>query len=336
MIVKQGNSGLWPNWPVLIGWACALCMLTLAAKADFSTRPEVRAWVLEQSDLGFSHAEVMQMLKVTKRQPKVLPILAKAPESNWVWSDYRARLLSTQRIKAGKKFIKAYASELALVADTYGVEARYIAAIAGVETNYGGYTGRFPVLGTLATLAFEHPRRQSFFRKELAHYLRLSYQQGFDPLSVRGSAAGAMGMAQFMPSSYQAYAKDGDGDGAIDLLSNTSDSLASIANYLARHGWREGEPVILPIAMHSTVVAVSKQAKKGGELGAYWQQSGVALATGVDWPLQQDVQYRLYSFSTHEKPEYILATGNFYAITRYNHSLWYARLVTELAEAIQE
>ena len=335
-MVKQRNSGLLPNWPVLIGWACALCMLTLAAKADFSTRPAVRTWVLDQSDLGFSHAEVMQMLKVTKRQPKVLSILSKAPESNWVWSDYRERLLTAQRIKAGKKFIKANASELALVADTYGVEAHYIVAIAGVETNYGGYTGRFPVLGTLATLAFEHPRRQSFFRKELAHYLRLSHQQGFDPLTVRGSAAGAMGIAQFMPSSYQTYAKDGDGDGVIDLLSNTSDSLASIANYLARHGWREADPVFLPLSADSIVKSVSKKPKKGGETLQFWQQSGVTLAKNMAWPVQKDVKYRLYPFTTHNKPEYILATGNFYAITRYNHSLWYARLVSELAMAIQE
>ena len=335
-MVKQRNSGLLPNWPVLIGWACVLCMLTLAAKADFSTRPEVRTWVLDQSDLGFSHAEVMQMLKLTKRQPKVLPILAKAPESNWVWSDYRERLLTAQRIKAGKKFIKANASELALVADTYGVEAHYIVAIAGVETNYGGYTGRFPVLGTLATLAFEHPRRQSFFRKELGHYLRLSHGQGFDPMTVRGSAAGAMGMAQFMPSSYQAYAKDGDGDGVIDLLNNTADSLASIANYLARHGWRQGEPVILPLSADSLVKSISKKPKKGGETLQFWQHSGVSLAKNMAWPAQKYVKYRLYPFTTHNQPEYILATGNFYAITRYNHSLWYARLVSELAMAIQE
>ena len=325
-----------PKRPFLIGWACVLCMLVLDAKADFSTRPEVQAWVLEQSDLGFSHAEVVDMLKATKRQPKVLSVLAKAPESNWVWSDYRKRLLSTQRIAAGQKFIRENASELALVADTYGVEAQYIVAIAGVEANYGGYTGRFPVFGTLATLAFEHPRLQTFFREELAHYLRLSYQQGFDPLSARGSAAGAMGMAQFMPSSYQAYAKDGDGDGVIDLLNNSSDSLASIANYLARHGWREGEPVILPLSVDSIVKSVSKKPKKGGETLQFWQQSGVSLAKDVAWPPQKDVKYRLYPFSTHEKPEYILATGNFYAITRYNHSLWYARLVSELAMAIQE
>lgn len=320
--------------PVLVGLFSLSCMLAAPVAADFSTRPEVKAWLGEQSDLGFSHEQVVTLLKQTKRQPKVLPVLAKAPESNWVWADYRKRLLSQQRIRAGRKFMQEHAQDLAQAAAAYGVEAQYIAAIAGVETNYGGFTGRFPVLGTLATLAFEHPRRQTFFRKELAHYLRLSHAQGFDPLSVRGSAAGAMGMAQFMPSSYQAYAKDGDNDGIVDLLGNTKDSLASIANYLARHGWREGVPVFLPLSPSSKVVNLSKKPKKGGDTLAQWQQSGVSLVANLEWPEQKHEEYRLYKFSTHKDPEYILATGNFYAITRYNHSLWYARLVAELAEAI--
>jgi len=311
-------------------------LLATPVVADFSVRPEVKAWLSEQSDLGFSQEQVVSLLKQSKRQPKVLPVLAKAPESNWVWSDYRKRLLSQQRIKAGRKFMQAHKHDLAQAAADYGVEAQYIAAIAGVETNYGGFTGRFPVLGTLATLAFEHPRRQAFFRKELAHYLRLSHAQGFDPLSVRGSAAGAMGMAQFMPSSYQAYAKDGDDDGVVDLLGNRQDSFASIANYLARHGWQTGVPVLLRLAKDSKVVNLSKKPKKGGDSLSQWQQSGVSLAASTEWPKQKDANYRLYQFSTHKDPEYILATGNFYAITRYNHSLWYARLVAELAEAIDE
>jgi membrane-bound lytic murein transglycosylase B len=232
--------------------------------------------------------------------------------------------------------MRHHAALLQNVAQTYGVPAHYIAAIAGVETNFGSYTGRFPTLGTLATLAFEHPRRQTYFRKELAHYLRLSYSQDFDPLTVRGSPAGAMGMAQFMPSSYQAYAVDGDGDGDIDLLTSVADSLASIANYLVRHGWQGEKPVWLAIEAQNPINEVSNKPKPGGKSLAAWQAKGIRLVTPLAELERNKVEYRLYPFTTHAETEYILATGNFYAITRYNHSLWYARLVAELADAINK
>ena len=251
------------RWPLcqqpLLWLLTSVWLLAMPVAADFSQQAQVQTWVAQQQDLGHSQAQVLALLQKAPRQPKVIPVLVKAPESNWVWTDYRQRLLSQQRIKAGRKFMRHHAALLQNVAQTYGVPAHYIAAIAGVETNFGSYTGRFPTLGTLATLAFEHPRRQTYFRKELAHYLRLSYSQDFDPLTVRGSPAGAMGMAQFMPSSYQAYAVDGDGDGDIDLLTSVADSLASIANYLVRHGWQGEKPVWLAIEAQNPIYEVSNK-----------------------------------------------------------------------------
>ena len=192
-----------------------------------------------------------------------------------------------------------------------------------------------PTLGTLATLAFEHPQRQTFFRRELGHFLRLSYQHQLDPLAIKGSPAGAIGMAQFMPSSYQAYAVDGDADGRIDLLRSTSDSLASIANYLSRHGWQAELPLMLPVTINKqSLPAVSTKLAKGGRSLSEWHDLGVRWHGQLLAQVSDKVKYRLYAFTTHADDEYLLTTGNFYVITRYNRSLWYARLVAELAQSL--
>ncbi|MDP6969706.1 MAG: lytic murein transglycosylase B [Gammaproteobacteria bacterium] len=322
--------------PVLLAGWLSVCLSIGQAQAGFAHRPEVKAWLATQDELGFSQQQVVAMLQAAQRQPRVLPTLAKAPERTWVWSDYRQRLLSAQRIKAGRKFMRKHAELLSKIEAHYGVPAEYIAAIAGVETNYGRTMGRYPTLGTLATLAFEHPRRQTFFRKELAQFLRLSYQHQLDPLAIKGSPAGAIGMGQFMPSSYQAYAVDGDGDGQVDLLTNTTDSLTSIANYLRRHGWQAGVPIMLPVTISAqSLPEISKKPGRGGVDLHTWHHLGVRWhGQPVPQSSMDDIKYRLYAFTTHADPEYLLATGNFYVITRYNHSLWYARLVAELAQSL--
>lgn len=331
----QMNKWVW-SW-MSITLLC-ISSYTTQVQADFAQRAEVKEWLATQDKLGYSQPEVVQLLRQAKYQPKVLPTLEKAPERTWVWSDYRQRLLSKQRIKAGRKFIQKHAALLQKLEFEYGIPAEYIVAIAGVETNYGKTMGRYATLGTLATLAFEHPRRQAFFQRELAQFLLLSYEYQLEPLAIKGSAAGAMGMGQFMPSSYRAYGVDGDSDGRINLLSNKTDSLTSIANYLKRHGWQPNTPVMLPVTItEQSLPHISKRPTKGGEDLQTWRN------LGVSWQEQQatdnsnpGVNYRLYRFTTHAEPEYLLATGNFYAITRYNHSLWYARLVAELADLLRQ
>ena len=312
-------------------WGCYSSM----AQADFSLRKDVQAWVQEQGDLGYSHQQVMALFQQAPYQEQVIPVLQKAPERKWVWQDYRQRLLVPARITGGKTFMAKHAELLARIEAEYGVEAEYIAAIVGVETNYGGYTGKFPVLGTLLTLAFEHPRRQDFFQRELGHFLRLSYAHDLAALELKGSPAGAIGTGQFMPSSYVAYGVDGDGDGRVDLLGNMADALASVANYLARHGWQYDLPVMKSITDVTRTTHVSTRLAKGGDSLFSWWNRGVELPTDWQGRVAAEDGFRLYAFSTHNKPEYMLVSANFYAITRYNHSLWYARLVSELAAAIK-
>lgn len=327
--------------PPLTRWLFVTLMGLIAglvanlAMADFSQRQDVQAWLDQQQDLGYDKQQVLQLFKQAKHQPKVIPVLQQAPERKLVWQDYRERLLSPARINGGKAFMEEHRSLLAQIEQQYGVEAEYVAAIVGVETNYGGYTGKYPVLGTLLTLAFEHPRRQAFFQRELGHFLRLSHQHQLPVLQLLGSPAGAIGTGQFMPSSYVSYGVDGDADGRIDLLGNRADALASVANYLARHGWQHERPVMKLITDVTRTDNVTQRPTKGGDNLFVWWRRGVELPAAWQGRVDEDDGFRLYAFSTHNKPEYMLVSDNFYAITRYNHSLWYARLVSELAAAIE-
>ena len=310
-------------------------LFSTCVQADFSQREDVQVWLDEQTDLGYDKHQVLELFRQAEYQQQVIPVLQKAPERNWVWQDYRERLLVPARINGGKAFLLEHADLLARIEAEYGVEAEYITAIVGVETNYGGYTGKFPVLGTLLTLAFEHPRRQDFFQRELGHFLRLSYEHDLATLELKGSPAGAIGTGQFMPSSYVAYGVDGDGDGRVDLLGNMADALASVANYLARHGWKYELPVMKKVSDVTRTDHVSKRPAKAGDSLFVWWNRGVDLPDSWQGKVDEDDGFHLYAFSTHNKPEYMLASANFYAITRYNHSLWYARLVSELAVAIK-
>ena len=330
MLITVGKIKRWIYSGLLL-----TSLTAAAAQADFSQREDVKAWLDEQSELGFDKQQVLELFRQAEYQQQVIPVLQKAPERKLVWQDYRERLLVPARIKAGKAFMAEYADLLVDIETKYGVEAEYIAAIVGVETSYGGYTGKYPVLATLLTLAFEHPRRQDFFQRELGHFLRLSYEHDLSTLELKGSPAGAIGTGQFMPSSYVAYGVDGDGDGRVDLLGNMADALASVANYLARHGWKYELPVMKPISDVARTDNVSKRPAKGGDSLLTWWNRGVDLPDSWQGKVGEEDGFRLYAFSTHNKPEYMLASANFYAITRYNHSLWYARLVSELAAAIK-
>ena len=320
---------------VIYSWLLVISLSATSAQADFSQREDVKTWLDAQPELGYDKSQVLELFRQAEYQQQVIPVLQKAPERKLVWQDYRARLLVPARIQAGKAFMADYSDLLADIETKYGVEAEYIAAIVGVETNYGGYTGKFPVLDTLLTLAFEHPRRQDFFQRELGHFLRLSYEHDLPTLELQGSPAGAIGTGQFMPSSYVTYGVDGNADGRVDLLGNMADALASVANYLARHGWQYELPVMKAVTEVTRTTNVSKRPAKGGDSLFVWWNRGIDLPDSWQGKVGEDDGFRLYAFSTHNKPEYMLASANFYAITRYNHSLWYARLVSELAAAIK-
>lgn len=312
-----------------------VCGLLVVAPtwADFNKRIDVSTWLTEHSDLGFKKSEVAAFLAQTKANPSIIPIIRNAPERKWVWSQYGKRMVSDSRIKRGQQFVVENSAQLDRVAQATGVDGAIIAAIAGIESNYGANMGQHLTLRVLATLAFDYPRRRAFFQRQLAEFFRLCYSQGLDPTKVTGSSAGAVGMGQFIPTSYRDFAVDGDGDQRIDLFHSKADNIASIANYLSRHRWQAGAPWLLAVNADAVKPQwVSAKANNKGVALKEWQQRGVLVSNAAtQWPQEK---FNLYAFTTAGEDEYLLGGANFYAITRYNHSLWYSRAVMDIAQAI--
>ncbi|WP_420805929.1 lytic murein transglycosylase B [Rhodoferax saidenbachensis] len=258
------------------------------------------------------------------------------------WAVYRSRFIDQVRIKAGVKFWLANQETLARAERETGVPAAIIVGIVGVETIYGQQTGGYRVIDALCTLAFdfpkEHPRakdRSAFFRAELESYLSLTQRTGTDPLALRGSYAGAMGLPQFMPSSWDKYAVDFDGDGRIDLFHSPADVIGSVANYFRAFRWQPGMPTHYPVGFDAA--KLDKAALLAPDIlptftTATFAAKGAVLQGAA---LNHTGPLALVELQNGEaEPLYIAGTENFYAITRYNWSSYYALAVIELGEAV--
>ncbi len=208
-------------------------------------------------------------------------------------------------------------------------------AVIGIETHYGRNRGRFKVLEALATLAFEYPRRASEFRLELEHFLLLSREESLPLGSSVGSYAGAMGIAQFMPGSYRRYAIDFDGDGRRDLFENTRDAIGSIANYLTAHGWQRNAPVAVPASVSESAT----EPFRSGKLSTRYRLSeleSLGVKTAAATPGESETTSAIpLTLKNRTGSEYWIGFENFYVITRYNQSLYYAMAVHQLSEKIR-
>lgn len=248
------------------------------------------------------------------------------------WYRYRPIFLTEVRIAGGVEFWRANRDLLERIESRFGIPAEVIVAIVGVETNYGLITGRYRVLDALATLAFYYPRRAEFFAAELGHFLRLAQEEDLPVDEVRGSYAGAMGLGQFIPSSYRHFAVDFDGAGRRDLWRSLPDALASVANYLSEHRWEAGAPIVLP--------ASAVPADLDGEFPLRPEHTLADLrALGIEFDadgIRADAPATLIELEAEHGPEYWIGLNNFYVITRYNRSPLYAMAVSQLAEAIAE
>ncbi|TDB05217.1 lytic murein transglycosylase B [Halomonas marinisediminis] len=293
-----------------------------------------RQLVDELADDGIERAWLESAMQQARYRQEVLDAMSGAAERRLRWDEYRAIFLDDERIEAGAAFIEAHPEAFARAEATYGVPEEIIAAILGVETRYGRITGRHPVLDSLATLAFHHPRRGDFFRGELAAFLEIAYQQQVAPNEPQGSYAGAMGYPQFIPTSYRAYAVDFDGDGLRDLWNNPVDAIGSVANYFAEHGWQAGEPVLYQAsgpARPPEEIDFNRAARRPAASVQTLREAGIEVPAAL--PDEQ----LLLPVALEEGEgnwRYVLGDVNFYVITRYNHSHLYAMAVMELAEAI--
>lgn len=267
-------------------------------------------------------------LSQAEKQQSVLDAISRPAERTLQWAEYQDIFLNEKRITGGKEFLKQYEQPLSRVENETGVPKEIITAIIGVETYYGRRQGTYRVLDSLATLAFDYPKRPLFWR-ELKSFFAMTELESMDVASIKGSYAGAMGYGQFIPSSYLAYAVDGDGDQQRDLWQNPIDAIASVGNYFKRHGWRSGEAVTQPVSVNGNRYKDVVNGKRKPQLTA-----GDLTKLGViaSQPIAADKPATLMQLEGKQGPEFWLGEYNFYVITRYNHSRMYAMAVYQLSQ----
>jgi len=315
-------------------YACVVALLAASPSTVLALdeqRTEVQSFIQEMASRhGFAADELGQVFVRVEARPSIIELMQRPAEKAKPWHEYRALFLTDKRIARGVETARQQADALQQTARR-GVPVQYLLAITGVETFYGEILGRHRVIEALATLAFDYPPRSSFFRGELEQFLLMSREEAIDPLAPVGSYAGAMGIPQFMPTSFRTWAVDGDGNGHRDLWGSWPDVFASVANYLQAHGWRAGEPVMAS----ADVTGADLAGLQFGKL-ELTETVGSLRSRGVKFEatLPADAPAVLIQLDGNDGPEYRIGFTNFYAITRYNRSQLYASAVNDLAEAL--
>ena len=288
-----------------------LMIFSFNTAADYSNHNESQKVIDELvNDHGFEESYVIEVLKNAKRRDEMLKSVAKPAEKTKTWDDYKAIFIKKKRIRDGKKFIKENIKTLERAEKEFGVPKEVITAILGVETNFGSNKGSYKVIDSLTTLGFDDPRRSKFFRSELIQFFLLTRENNLDIFKTKGSYAGAMGYAQFISSSYRAYAIDYDGDGYVDLFNSVDDAIGSIANYLKVHGWKREGSIVVKTHPNN----VRKFYK----------------------PHKSLTQFIPLTFTENGEELHFIGDDNFRAIARYNISDVYAMAVYYLSEEFKK
>ena len=311
-----------------------LLLFPVTAWSSYAERPEVQAFMRELVKRhGFAEAELKRVFRKAQRAQPVLEAISRPAERVRTWEEYRSALLTERRVNEGVEFWKKYRNTLERAEKKYGVPPEYIVAIIGVETFYGRNTGNWRVVDALTTLAFDYPPRANFFRNELEQYLLFTRAAGLDVFSVKGSYAGAIGLPQFMPSSTRAYAVDFDGNGRIDLQKSRVDSIGSVGNFLKVHGWERDADVLI----EARVTGDSWRAFAGGLEPKHSPLALREAGIEFDSPQPAGAQVVLVELASAERPsDFRVALRNFYVITRYNRSVFYAAAVADLARELRK
>ncbi len=301
--------------------------------AGYAEREEVQAFIAEmQTRHGLDGASLTRLFAQAEPIPFVLRAIAPPADPRVKsWRNYRQRFIEPKRLKAGLDFWRRHQASLAKAEALSGVPAEFIVAIIGIETIYGKQLGRFATFTALATLAFDYPPRADLFRRELEALLLLARDEQRSPMDYRGSYAGAVGLPQFLPSSIRAYAVDFDGSGQIDLTGSSDDAIGSVANFLKLHGWESGGPVTVKVGVGETAVdTLIAEGIKPVRRPAEMSDFGVVVPANAP-----DVPAALIDLVTPDADtEYWLGYQNFFVITRYNRSSFYAMTVFQFAQAL--
>lgn len=304
-----------------------------AASATLDEREDVRRFINEMVEEHEFDADALSSLfSQAKISSSIIKAISRPAEAK-PWYKYRKIFLTSDRIKQGVKFLQENRETLLRAEEVYGVPVVIIVAIIGVETRYGRHAGNYQVINSLSTLAFEYPKRSKFFRSELKQFLILAREQGMDPLTVTGSYAGAMGIPQFISSSYRNFAVDFDEDGKIDIWDNPVDAIGSVGNYFKEHGWQPGEIVaLIATTENDDYLAVLSKGLEPHISTSELQAFGIS-AEGMP---ANDSQVKFLEYELNKGHEFWLGFKNFYVITRYNHSALYAMAVYQLAQEIAD
>ncbi len=305
------------------------------ATDSYLDRPELQRFIKEAVQKhGFSEATLKRYFSKVKPRPDIIRLITR-PAEDMPWYKYRKLFMSKDRVKKGVAFWRTHEDLIARAQKTYGVPGEIIVAIVGIETFYGERAGTIPILESITTLALDFPRRSAFFRNELLEFLLLTREQGLDPTILKGSYAGAMGVPQFISSSYRKYAVDFNGDGKIDLFNSTADVVGSVANYFKKFGWAPGQRVIIRARVKG------EKYKELGEKPPLNPEKTISALRALDIypkePLRTDELNQRAALIVLKRPawhEYWLGLNNFYVISRYNHSTHYSMAVYELSQQL--
>jgi len=298
---------------------------------SYLQREEVQTFIKDMvKKHQFAEKELHQWFNAIRPRADIIESISNPAEAK-PWHVYRKIFIKERRIAGGVTFWTTHRELLQRAEQQTGVPARIIVAILGVETLYNTYKGRHDVLESLTTLSFDYPKRSKFFRSELEQFLLLAREEKVDPLSLKGSYAGAMGGPQFISSSFRRYAVDFDNDGKRDIWNNPADMIGSVANYFKVHGWEKGQTTTFQGSVSGS--GYNEALDKG--IKPYFtikQLKKMGINTG-DYNKSDD-KAALIKLEQQDTVEYWLGLNNFYVITRYNHSPLYAMAVYQLSEEI--
>jgi len=309
----------------------------VSSQADYSQRADVKQFIDEMvKEHGFDRKYLEDAFASAEKLDNVLESIAKPAEKELTWKQYRPIFVTDKRSDRGKIFIRENMETLKRAEKEYGVPLEIIAAIIGVETYYGKRTGGYTVFDSLTTLSFDYPPRSAFFKNELKQFLLLSKEEDINIKDMTGSYAGAMGMPQFISSSYRNYAVDFDGDGKRDLWNSLPDVIGSVANYFSQHGWKPNAAVAYPVTVKDTSIAKDKNTLKPyASIDELMNQGVVINQRHMKQDTDGEQQATLLKLEGNNGDEYWIGLDNFYVITRYNHSEMYAMAVFQLSEKLK-
>lgn len=300
---------------------------------EYADREEVQAFVKELAAReSFNERELLTVFRHAVYKQNIIDAITRPAEKTLTWAKYQDIFLTERRTVSGIEFMEENRAALEAAYETYGVPPVIVTAIIGVETMYGRISGNYRVLDALSTLSFDYPPRSKFFKRELGEFILLAREEKKMITELKGSYAGAMGMGQFIPSSYRAYAVDFDGDGFRDIWNNPTDAIGSVANYLAEHGWQRDQQITFEVGASEVPSDIFNVSLKPSKSIAELRKLGMMDELSRLDPEQAVTPMRLNGKAGEE---FWIGLKNFYVITRYNHSKLYAMAVFQLSEGLR-